>query len=182
MLGLSESFGDVCVLVNLGVELELQLILRALDQEVSDGLGNRVSHIAHRDAVVRVNSLSDFIYKSVGSLLLLRLLHGSRPVLVGVRSLICSFSHDRLFFLSNDLRSVLQVIHIIGKEIVLLRVNNSLNDFPCLITLGLKHTCNNFHDVRDDRGEPHEDLLNNARGEVFKEVVDLVQAVQGGVS
>jgi len=112
-------------------------------------------------------------------------LHNGRSLSVGVFSIIHSLI--LLLFLlvititSHDLSPVLEVVNIVGEEVVLLRVDDGLHDFSRLIPLTLENACDNLHDIRNNSREAHEDLLHNSRSQVLQEMVDFIQTIQCGV-
>lgn len=76
----------------------------------------------------------------------------------------------------------MQVIDVVGEQVVLLRINDRLYDFSGFVSFSLEDLSDDFHDIGDDGGESHEQFFYDAGGEAFKEVVDFVQAVEGWVS
>jgi len=73
--GLAEGGGQVLVLVDLAVELELQFVLTHAHQEVADGLRNRVAHGPQHDLEVRVDARAQVLDEPVGPLGRRLLLH-----------------------------------------------------------------------------------------------------------
>ena len=150
---------------------------------MSDCFGDGVPDVPDGDSEVGVNSGSDFLDESVGTFLVLGLLHGSGSLSVGILTLVgCWWRFRHGFFLSHNLCSVLQVVDVVSEQIVLLRVDDRFHNFSGLVPLRLKYSSDNFHNIRNDSGETHEDLFNDSSGEILEEVVDFVQAVEGGVS
>ena len=71
-LWFTESSGKSLVLIDLVVELELEGILRFSDQEVSNGLWNRVLDTSQNDSEIAIDSLSELPNEDVATLSLLR--------------------------------------------------------------------------------------------------------------
>jgi hypothetical protein len=71
-LWFTESSGKSLVLIDLVVELELEGILRFSNQEVSNGLWNRVLDTSQNDSEIAIDSLSEFPNEDVATLSLLR--------------------------------------------------------------------------------------------------------------
>jgi len=71
-LWFTESSGKSLVLIDLVVELELEGILRLSNQEVSNGLWNRVLDTSQNDSEIAIDSLSEFPNEDVATLSLLR--------------------------------------------------------------------------------------------------------------
>ena len=71
-LWFTESSGKSLVLIDLVVELELEGILRFSNQEVSNGLWNRVLDTSQNDSEIAIDSLSKFPNEDVATLSLLR--------------------------------------------------------------------------------------------------------------
>ena len=71
-LWFTESSGKSLVLIDLVVELELEGILRFSNQEVSNGLWNRVLDTSQNDSEIAIYSLSEFPNEDVATLSLLR--------------------------------------------------------------------------------------------------------------
>lgn len=71
-LWFTESSGKSLVLIDLVVELELEGILRFSNQEVSNGLWNRVLDTSQNDSEIAIDSLSELPNEDVATLSLLR--------------------------------------------------------------------------------------------------------------
>jgi hypothetical protein len=71
-LWFTERSGKSLVLIDLVVELELEGILRFSNQEVSNGLWNRVLDTSQNDSEIAIDSLSEFPNEDVATLSLLR--------------------------------------------------------------------------------------------------------------
>ena len=71
-LWFTESSGKSLVLIDLVVELKLEGILRFSNQEVSNGLWNRVLDTSQNDSEIAIDSLSKFPNEDVATLSLLR--------------------------------------------------------------------------------------------------------------
>jgi hypothetical protein len=69
-LRFSKLLGKDFILVDLSIELKLKSILRGLDKEITNHLGNGVSHISENNLEVSINSCSDFSNEEVAALLL----------------------------------------------------------------------------------------------------------------
>ena len=132
-------------------------------------LRNSVSDVSNNDSEVRIQSLSDFIDKYVvaflattwsrWSLLLLLLL------LIWILSwLLVWIIRIKLllwFLFRYYICTILKIILIIGKQVVLFRVNQCLHKVSALVSFGLQNCGNDFHDVWNDSREPHKDSVND---------------------
>jgi len=76
---------------------------------------------------------------------------------------LCTLSSARLarFIWRNDGSTRQFVFIIVGENVVLLRINDSFNNFPCVITLCLKDLANYIHNLWANRRTSHENTLYN---------------------
>lgn len=139
------------VLVDVSVEFELEFFLRGLDQEEANGLRDGVSHTPEHDSEVGINSHPDLVHKQIVASLLLHhiILLGVVAGRVVLRGLVLL-----RFGLRHNVRSILEVVRIIGEEVVLLCINDCLYHIPAFVPLGLQNLSDDVHYFWDHAGEP----------------------------
>lgn len=180
-LGFSKALSNFRVIIDARVELKLEFLLRHLDEEISDLLGNGVSHIAQHYFEVGIDSCSDFSDKHVGASAVVLLRRSSvvqrHTVLIVllVRVLTRLSRLLALVLLRHNRGSVIFVVAIVGEQVVLLSVDNSLNDLTSVVTLSLEHLANDVHNLRAQGWEAHEDSVNNVSAELFKLRVHILE-------
>ena len=140
-----------------------------LHQEVADRFRNRILYRPQANLDVRIYSLPHLIHKSITSTLLsvhLWLLHMHLTWLT-IGSTRTS-RHIRLSLRLHNLLSVISILTIVCEEIILLRVNNSFYDFPCMISFFHKHFCDDVSDLMYHLRKTLEYLLDNAVRDLLK--------------
>ena len=138
------------------VEFELQLFLSVFHQEITDSLRNRVSDIPHNNSEVSINSHSDLLYKHIGTFLgLVVLLENSClscssivRVLAWLSRLswLCWVVWIVAIILRHNICSVLQVVDVIGEQVVLLSIDDCLYQISSFVSLSNQTVCDYFHD------------------------------------
>jgi hypothetical protein len=83
-----------------------------------------------------------------------------------------------LLCLRNNISSILQVVVVVGEEIVLFAIDLRLHDVSGLLSFLLEHLGNDIHHITNHGGESGEDSLYNALGHLFKLVIDILQEIK----
>ena len=87
-----------------------------------------------------------------------------------------------VLLLRDDVGSVLEVVHIVGEEIVLLSINNRLNDLSGFLSFVLEDGSDDFHNIGNEGGEASENSFNNALGHVFKHAIHILEEIKSRLS
>lgn len=118
--------GKSFVLVDLSVQLELKSLLRRLNQEVADGLRDGVSHVSDDQLEVSIDSSSDFSHEEVACFVGVAVV-----ALESIRDLLTNSTVARVvagrrsvLWLRDDVSPVLEVVVVVGEEVVLLTVDH----------------------------------------------------------
>jgi hypothetical protein len=136
-LGLSKGVTDGGVLVDFVVKFKLEFLLGHFNEEVTNLLGHGVAHIAENKAEVGVNSVPNLFNKDVLRVYgvadgcWLRVAVGNGPTL-GIYLL-----HRCLGFLSlgHDGATIFLVVLIVGKDVVLLSIDDGFYKLTSMVTL-----------------------------------------------
>lgn len=136
----TQSIGDLRTGVNFVVQLKLKLFLRHFDQPVSNLFGNRVSHVSEDNSEIRVDTRSDLFDEHILSTLSRHdWLHRPGRLLLHRNWFALRIELLRLWLLSRgrwyDALSGIFVVRVICKEVVLLSVDHSINDFTSMVAL-----------------------------------------------
>lgn len=124
-LRLSKRLCHVLILVDLRVKLKLESLLRRLNEEISNRLGNSVSYVSHSNLEVGVYSCSDFSHEHIGAL---------AHVVLSLRSLLLWLSSSNLycclawlllrFLLRDNVCPIGEIVTIVSEKIVLFSIND----------------------------------------------------------
>jgi hypothetical protein len=144
-------------LVDLVVQLKLKTILRFSDKEVADAFWDGIFDISKNDAEVGIDSGSKFSDKNIATRLLLShlrllwlLLHAwtSSWISTGATDSWLTIYALNLI-ISHDILPIILILKVIGKEIILLRVDDGFNNFSSIVSFFVQDSNNNFHNFWD---------------------------------
>jgi hypothetical protein len=184
VLWLAKRVQNRLILVDLLVELGLELLLGHSDHEVSNQLGDRFTHRPDRDLKYGIDTSANLLDEdvgaaSIGGLLLLLLLLG----LVGRNDLAVLVVLGRhVVFCRDDRSAVFFVVSVVDEHVVLLRVDDSFDQFTGVVTLSLEDLADNVHDLGAEAGASHEDTLDDAGRKSFKLSVTVLDQLKSGVA
>lgn len=194
IFGLTELSGDVLVVLEASVELELQLLLRHLYKEVTNLLRDNISKVSQTEDKVVIDTASDLSNKDIlasllvgykvtvlSTIVVLRLLVRQRLAIRAILDVLRLVLH-LVLVLGNDIGSVFLIAVIVSKQIILLSINDSFHDSTCVVTLFGEHAYYNIHKFRDESRESLEDLVNDVMSKGFKLTVDILQQLHGRFS
>lgn len=166
--GFTKGSCELLVRVHLVVELELENFLTLFHKEIADCFWNRVLNISQNNIEICVDSLSHFGHKHISTSLLwylwllLLLLVLTKLILACTSWASWPAWLSTSIFSWNNISPVILIVLIISEEIILLRINDSLYNFSCMISLLAQALNNDIHDLGDHSREPLKDLIDNA--------------------
>jgi hypothetical protein len=164
------------------VQLELEFILALSDQEVPDGLWNGIFDTSKNNSEVGVDPSSKISDKTVWST------HSSADHLLWRLLLLLNLTLTAwlttwpVISFNNDGLLVLLVVKIVGEQIVLFGVNDSLDDLSGVVSLLRDTLDDHIHNLRYEGWEPLEDLLNYGTGNLLELLVGVLDQLEGWVS
>lgn len=71
------------------------------------------------------------------------------------------------------------VLVIVGEDIVLFCVNDSLHNVTCMVTLGLKYGADYVHNLWTDCGASHENTLDDSACDLLKLSIYILNQFKG---
>lgn len=77
---------------------------------------------------------------------------------------------------------VLLEVLIVRKNVVLFSLNNGLHDLTAVVSLFLDDIINHVHYFRLERGEAHEDFVDDVVSHEFQVCIDILHEVKRGLS
>lgn len=162
-LRLSELVDDGLVGVDALVEFVLEFLLGHPHEEVADLLGHSVTHVAQHDLEVSIDTSSDLLNENIcrgGCLTSLLLLLWLLSVwVVWVELLLLLFG--LIICVWHDGRAILFVLKVVGEEVVLLSVDNSLDNLTCVVAFFSNDVTDDFHHDWAHGWESHEDTVDD---------------------
>jgi len=150
--GFSEQVHDALVCADFHPEVVLELVLRLLNKEVSDGLGDEVSDISQDDLEILVDSVSELLDEC-----LVTCWH--------VSLLIASWWSAASVFLEVD---------VVREDAVLLCFDDVLNKNTCMFSLLYKYLSYDVDYFWFELWEALEDAIDNLTRQNFKMAVNVL--------